>query len=68
MRVEAFSGRIQEFEHSAKVRIPIAILSRLYSRPLREGQPDLIESGVQYVSGAYGDPSLFDVFPTRIFT
>ena len=68
MRVAAFTDRIQEFEHSAKIRIPIAILSRLYSRPLAEGQPDLIESGLRYLSDSYGDASLFEVFPTRIFT
>jgi hypothetical protein len=68
MRVHAFSQRIQEFEHSAKVRIPIAVLSRLYPRPLQEGQPDLIESGVRYVSAAYGEPVLFDWFPTTVFT
>ena len=68
MRVEAFTNRIQEFEHSARIRLPIAILSRLYSRPLAEGQPDLIESGLRYLSDSYGDPSLFEVFPTRIFT
>ena len=68
MRVEAFGERIQDFEHSAKIRIPIAVLSRLYPRPLKEGQPDLIESGVRYVSSTYGDPSLFKLYPTRIFT
>jgi len=67
-RVSAFSQRIQEFEHSARVRIPIAVLSRLYPRPLREGQPDLIESGVRYVSETYGQPVLFDWFPTTVFT
>lgn len=68
LRVQAFSERIQEFEHSAKIRIPIAVLSRLYPRALSEGQPDLIESGVRYVSGAYGEPKLFDLFPTTLFT
>lgn len=68
MRVEAFGERIRGFEHSGKIRIPIAVLSRLYPRPLREGQPDLIESVVQYVSSTYGDPSLFEVYPTKIFT
>lgn len=67
-RVTAFSERIREFEHSARIRIPIAVLSRLYSRPLAHGQPDLIESGVQYVSGEYGESSLFDYFPTTVFT
>ncbi|WP_144030581.1 hypothetical protein [Bradyrhizobium japonicum] len=68
IRVQAFGERVQDFEHSAKCRIPIAVLSRLYPRPLHEGQPDLIESGVRYVSSSYGDPSLFELYPTRIFT
>ncbi len=68
MRVKAFSDRIQEFEHSAKIRIPISVLCRLYPRPLNEGQPDLIESGVRYVSGLYGEPVLFNHFPTTVFT
>jgi hypothetical protein len=68
MRVEAFNERIREFEHSAKVRIPIAVLSRLYPRALGEGQPDLIESGIRYVSGTYGEPLLFELFPTTVFT
>ncbi|WP_354132065.1 hypothetical protein [Bradyrhizobium sp. RT4b] len=68
IRVQAFGERVQDFEHSAKSRIPIAVLSRFYPRPLHEGQPDLIESGVRYVSSSYGDPSLFELYPTRIFT
>jgi hypothetical protein len=63
-----FSDRIRDFEHSAKVRIPISVLCRLYPRPLNEGQPDLIESGVRYVSGVYGEPLLFKHFPTTVFT
>lgn len=68
MRVKAFSDRLHEFKHSAKVRIPIAVLSRLYPRPLNEGQPDLIESSVRYVSGLYGEAVLFESFPTTLFT
>lgn len=67
-RLQAFTKRLQEFEHSARVRVPIAVLSRLYPRPLNEGQPDLIESSVQYVSGLYGEPLLFKSFPTTVFT
>ncbi|MBB4263746.1 hypothetical protein [Bradyrhizobium sp. CIR3A] len=68
LRVNAYSDRLHEFEHSAKIRIPIAVLSRLYPRPLHEGQPDLIESCVRYVSGVYGEPALFKSFPTTVFT
>lgn len=68
MRMDAFNQRIREFSHSAKVRIPIAVLNRLYPRPLGEGKPDLIESGVRYVADAYADGVLFEWFPTTVFT
>lgn len=68
MRQDAFAEKIQAFEHSAKVRIPISLLVRLYPRPLNDGQPDLIESSVRYLSAEYGDAELFDQFPEMIFT
>jgi hypothetical protein len=68
LRVAAYEERLKDWEHSGNIRIPISVLTRLYPRPLGEGNPDLIESGVQVVSALYGDPSLFDDFPTTIFT
>ena len=68
LRVAAYQERLKDWEHAGNIRIPISVLTRLYPRPLGEGNPDLIESGVQVVSGLYGDPSLFDDFPTTIFT
>lgn len=68
MRQDAFADRLQAFEHSAKVRIPISLLVRLYPRCLDHGQPDLIESSVRYLSAEYGDAELFESFPTMIFT
>lgn len=68
MRLAAYAGRLQEFEHSDKIRIPISLLVRLYPRSLGHGQPDLIESSVQYLSSLYGDKELFDFFPSMIFT
>lgn len=67
-RVVAYKERLEDWEHVGNIRIPISVLTRLYPRPLGEGNPDLIESGVQIVSALYGDPSLFDDFPTTIFT
>jgi hypothetical protein len=64
----AYEERLKDWEHAGNIRIPISVLSRLYPRPIGEGNPDLIESGVQVVSGLYGDASLFDDFPTTIFT
>lgn len=68
MRLDAYASRLQEFEHSDKIRIPISLLVRLYPKTLGHGQPDLIESSVQYLSGLYGDKELFDFFPSMIFT
>ncbi|MBY3307509.1 hypothetical protein HFO04_32785 [Rhizobium laguerreae] len=68
MRQDAFADRLQAFEHSAKVRIPISLLVRLYPRCLDHGQPDLIESSVRYLSAEHGDADLFDRFPEMIFT
>lgn len=68
MRLDAYASRLQEFEHSDKIRIPISLLVRLYPRTLGHGQPDLIESSVQYLSSLYGDEELFDFFPSMIFT
>jgi hypothetical protein len=68
MRQEAFAQRLKSFDHSGKIRIPIAVLVRLYPRSLEHGQPDLIESNVRYLSGLYGDAELFDLFPTTIYT
>lgn len=67
LRVDAFKERIQAWEHSAKFRLPISILDRLYPRPLRQGAPDLIESGIRFM-GEDGIPELFDFFPTTVFT
>lgn len=68
MRLAAYAGRLQEFEHSDKFRMPISLLVRLYPRSLGHCQPDLIESSVQYLSGLYGDKELFAFFPSMIFT
>lgn len=67
-RTQNFLNRIVEWEHAGSIRVPISFLVRLYPRPLGEGQPDLIESTLRFCSGAYGDPSLFNEFPSVIFT
>jgi len=68
LRVNAFLERIKAWEHAGNIHIPIALLSRLYARPLNHGQPDLIESTIRLCSEAYGHPVLFEQFPTTIFT
>lgn len=57
-----------EWEHAGNIRVPIVALCRLYPRPLEEGEPDLIESNIRLVSSEYGDPALFDDYPTNVFT
>jgi hypothetical protein len=68
LRVAAYQERLKDWEHAGDVHIPISVLTRLYPRPLGDGNPDLIESGVQILNEQYGDSSLFDDFPTTIFT
>ena len=68
LRVAAYHERLKDWEHAGDIRVPISVLSRLYPRPLGDGNPDLIESGVRVLSAEYGDASLFDDFPTTIFT
>ena len=67
-RVQAFMDRMPEWEHSGSIRVPLALLVRLYPRALGHGGPDLIESSLRYVSSAYGNPELFDYFPQSVFT
>lgn len=68
LRTQAFLERIREWWHPASIRIPIAFLTRLYPRTLYNGQPDLIENGVRFYSGEYGEPLLFKDFPTIVFS
>jgi hypothetical protein len=68
LRLAAYRERLQEWDHAGDIRVPISALVRLYPRPLGEGNPDLIESTVRIVSKEYGDPSLFDDFPSSIYT
>jgi len=68
MRLEAYQAKLTEWEHSSNIRIPASFLSRLYPRPMGDGNPDLIESSVQYVSAICGDPLLLKQFPSTIFT
>jgi hypothetical protein len=55
-----------EWWHRWSVRIPAAIIGRLYPRALGPGMPDLIESVLPGV--AEGNESWLARFPTRVFT
>jgi hypothetical protein len=67
-RTRTFLHRMSEWEHAASIRLPISFLVRLYPRPLDHGNPDLIENTVRLVSAVYGEPALFEDFPSAIFT
>ena len=67
-RVNGFMGKMQDWMHSAAIRVPISFLLRLYPRALNEGQPDMIESAIRLFSGVVDLPKLFEDFPATIFT
>lgn len=53
--------------HRNDIRVPLVVLIRLYPRALEHGQPDLIESAMQFVA-SYGDDALPELFPATVFT
>lgn len=67
-RTKYFIEEIKKWGHDTSIRIPAFFLTRLVPRPLRDGFPDLIETGFRFLSGLYGDQSLFIDFPTTVFT
>jgi hypothetical protein len=67
-RTRYMTERLGEWEHDWKVRVPISLLTRLVSRPLNHGSPDLVESGIRCVSDVYGDSAWFRDFPSVVFT
>lgn len=68
-RVAQIGQRLHEWEHEATFLIPATFVTRLYPRALDGGQPDLIESCVNYYSEPAGGGSwFFEAYPSRIFT
>jgi hypothetical protein len=67
LRTEGFLDRVREWEHAASIRIPIAVLTRLYPRALGHGTPDLIENSIRLYT-EHSDMLLFEDFPTNVFT
>jgi hypothetical protein len=65
-RFEEFQKRMREWEHTARIRVPVSFLNRLYPRPLVNGSPDLIESAV-VLRADYVNPELADAFPGMVF-
>jgi hypothetical protein len=67
LRTDNFLDRVRELSHSASIRIPIAVLTRLYPRALDHGTPDLIENPI-ILYGEHSDMLLFEDFPAHVFT
>ena len=65
-RVETFTNKMKEWEHSANIRVPVAFLDRLYPRSLKNGRPDLIESAIVMFTDEAG-PELAEAFPGIVF-
>jgi hypothetical protein len=61
------SGSAKLTMPAASIRVPIAVLTRLYPRTLDHGTPDLIENSIR-LYGEHGDMLLFQDFPTNVFT
>lgn len=60
-------SEVRDWYHRRGISIPAFFVNRLYPRALGHGAPDLIENVIQMKS--YGvHPSIFDLFPTCIFT
>lgn len=53
--------------HRGCIVIPAFFVNRLYPRSLGAGDPDLVENAIQFRAD-FADPSIFDWFPSRIFT
>lgn len=68
-RMQEIAARLQEWEHSARFRIPLVYISRLYPRALEGGAPDLIESTMSFLSEVSGgDPWMLEKYPSCVFT
>jgi hypothetical protein len=67
-RTRYMTEQLREWDHDWTIRVPISVLTRIIPRPLGHGAPDMIETGIRYLSGLYGDPVWFQSFPTRVFT
>lgn len=67
-RTRQLIERLREWTHEWQISMPATIISRLVARPLHDGAPDLIETGLQFYSATDGSPDWFAEFPTKVFT
>ena len=64
---ERLQTEVRDWYHRGGISIPAFFVNRLYARPLGNGVPDLIENVVQMKDRGV-HPSIFDLFPSCIFT
>jgi hypothetical protein len=67
-RIRHMTEQLREWTHPWSVMVPISLITRLVPRPLNHGSPDLIESGIRWVSEVYGNHAWFGDFPSVVFT
>jgi hypothetical protein len=67
-RTRFLREQMQDWRHSANIRVPLIVLSRLVPRPLGYGRPDLVETSMPFISEQTGGSVWLQDFPTRIFT
>lgn len=67
LRTALIMVQMHEWTHSAKVRLPIMFVNRLYTSPVANGTPDMIENAVK-LQANYADAGLFELFPAAVFT
>jgi hypothetical protein len=67
-RIRFLREQMAGWSHSAKIRAPLIVLSRIVPRPLEHGRPDLIETAMPFVSELTGGSVWVQDFPTRLFT
>jgi hypothetical protein len=54
--------------HSANIRVPLIVMSRIVPRPLRHGEPDLVETAIPFISDLTGGSVWLEDLPTTVFT
>lgn len=67
-RLTLLKDKLEEWAIDRHVHSPILIVSRLIPRALGDGSPDLVDTGIQFMSETMGDPSWFELFPSAVVT
>lgn len=67
-RTRFLERELREWTHEWQIRVPATIMTRIIPRALGHGNPDLVETGLQFYSATMGSPTWFADFPSRGFT